>query len=268
MIAPCDGVGACTYCEFKPNLPARSQGDYIERQERRRRGWRVRDADPRASNDRRVLADHAARERIAGELGANLGVEAGAGTGKTTVLVAAGRQACSPPARRPSISSSVITFTEKAAAELSTRVRDALERRASEADGEERERLLAAARDLYRCAHRDDPQLRDRRCCASGQSRPGIDPLFEVRRGPRRRPRRSTPPTSAFQDELLSATEPRRSTGRCAAVSVSRSCARRASMLNQYRYLLPLAHPRLDAGDGLAISASTSCARSPTSCGR
>ncbi len=44
----------------------------------------------------------------------------------------------------------MITFTEKAAAKLSTRVRDELERRASAtSDDEERQRLHRAARDLY-----------------------------------------------------------------------------------------------------------------------
>src|SRR4051794_11130676 len=93
------------------------------------------------------LADQEARERIVAGLGRNLCVEAAAGTGKTAVLVervtnllASGTVGVDELA--------VITFTEKAAAELSTRVRDALEVRASA--GDERERVLAAARDLYR----------------------------------------------------------------------------------------------------------------------
>jgi ATP-dependent exoDNAse (exonuclease V) beta subunit len=95
------------------------------------------------------LPDSEVRERIETDLDANLCVEAAAGTGKTTVLVkrvvnllASGRVRAEELV--------VITFTEKAAAELSTRVRDALEDRAAEAEPTERDRLLTAARELYR----------------------------------------------------------------------------------------------------------------------
>jgi ATP-dependent helicase/nuclease subunit A len=124
------------------------------------------------------LRDRAARQRITTGLDANLGVEAGAGTGKTTVLVdrvtnvlATGKAAVDELV--------VITFTEKAAAELSTRVRDALEKRAQHAEGEQRRRILAAARDLYR-GHIETIHsfatslLRERPVEAP------IDPLFEV----------------------------------------------------------------------------------------
>jgi ATP-dependent helicase/nuclease subunit A len=78
-----------------------------------------------------VLVDELARSRIVGELGANLCVEAAAGTGKTTVLVR--RVASLLAAGVVTVDEVVvITFTEKAAAELSTRVRDELERRAIE----------------------------------------------------------------------------------------------------------------------------------------
>ena len=125
-----------------------------------------------------LLSDQQARERIACELDANLVIEAGAGTGKTTVLVdrvtnllATGRVTADEVV--------VITFTEKAAAELSTRVRDALERRANAAEGEQRERLLQAARDLYRAEVETIHSfaatlLRERPVEAC------IDPLFEV----------------------------------------------------------------------------------------
>ena len=93
--------------------------------------------------------DQTARDEIITRLDRNACVEAGAGTGKTTVLVDRIVELVST--RRVTIDElAVITFTEKAAAELSTRVRDALERRAKAATGEQRERLLAAARDLYR----------------------------------------------------------------------------------------------------------------------
>ena len=98
----------------------------------------------------RALADRTARERIATELDANLGIEAAAGTGKTTVLVERVANVLATGASTVD-ELVVITFTEKAAAELSTRVRDALERaRAEERRRRSASRLLAAARDLYR----------------------------------------------------------------------------------------------------------------------
>lgn len=75
--------------------------------------------------------DHAARARIASELGETLFVEAGAGSGKTTMLVArivallAGGQA-------EMGGLAAITFTEAAAAELRERVRQALQEAAQD----------------------------------------------------------------------------------------------------------------------------------------
>ena len=124
------------------------------------------------------LKDQAARERITGDLDRNLGVEAAAGTGKTTVLVerivnllASGRVTADELV--------VITFTEKAAAELSARVREALERRAEAGDAHERERVLRAARELYQARietiHAFAASLLRERPVEAG-----IDPLFEV----------------------------------------------------------------------------------------
>ena len=70
--------------------------------------------------------DAAARGRIRGELGATLFVEAGAGTGKTTELVARIVALVGSGAELSTIAA--ITFTEAAAAELRERVRMALER--------------------------------------------------------------------------------------------------------------------------------------------
>jgi len=96
------------------------------------------------------LVDADARERIRSELDASLLVEAGAGTGKTTVLVR----------RLVEIFRSghatvdevvVITFTEKAATELAARVREDLEKaRDASVDENERGRLDDALRGLYR----------------------------------------------------------------------------------------------------------------------
>jgi ATP-dependent helicase/nuclease subunit A len=91
-----------------------------------------------------VLADQAVRDRLLGDLERTFFVEAGAGTGKTTIiverivnLVAAGRVRLEQLA--------AITFTEAAAAELRDRVREGLERAAAErAAPLERERCRQA----------------------------------------------------------------------------------------------------------------------------
>ncbi len=79
-----------------------------------------------------VLADSAAREAIAHQLDATLFVEAGAGSGKTTALVA--RLVALVEAGHDLAAVAAITFTEKAAAELRDRVRVALERAADDPD--------------------------------------------------------------------------------------------------------------------------------------
>jgi ATP-dependent helicase/nuclease subunit A len=192
-----------------------------------------------------MLRDQAARERIRTDLDANLVIEAGAGTGKTTVLVervtnllASGRVTADELV--------VITFTEKAAAELSTRVRDALEHRANTAAGEERERLLRAARELYRAEVETIHSfaatlLRERPVEA------GIDPLFEV-----------LDALAAgldfdkayerFQDELLS--EPIPELERALRRGLGLPELREAcDHLHTHRYLLPLNPHELDQDD-------------------
>ncbi len=127
------------------------------------------------------------------------------------------------PARRPCSSSGstnvlatgaatvdelvVITFTEKAAAELSTRVRDALERRAGRRQGEERERMLAAARDLYRC-HIETIHSFATSLLRERPVEAGIDPLFDVVDG-LAGSLSFDAAYEAFQDELLSTPQPR-----------------------------------------------------------
>jgi ATP-dependent helicase/nuclease subunit A len=97
------------------------------------------------------LSDRAARRRIQFRRKKNLFVEAGAGTGKTTALVArivtlvtAGRR---PLPMREIVA---ITFTEKAAAELKERLRKALEDLARDADakGEDAERYRRPLREI------------------------------------------------------------------------------------------------------------------------
>jgi ATP-dependent helicase/nuclease subunit A len=80
-----------------------------------------------------TLADREARERILRETRKTMFVEAGAGTGKTTALVGRIVAIVADGARIDQIAA--ITFTEKAAAELTDRVRQQLERAAA-GDGE------------------------------------------------------------------------------------------------------------------------------------
>jgi ATP-dependent exoDNAse (exonuclease V) beta subunit len=80
------------------------------------------------------LADDDARRRIIGDLGSELAVDAAAGSGKTTVLVA--RVVSLVESKLvPMRSIAAITFTEAAAAELRTRLRKELAK-AAEADPE------------------------------------------------------------------------------------------------------------------------------------
>ena len=97
------------------------------------------------------LADAGARSRIESDLGSNLCVEAGAGTGKTTVLV--GRVVALLRTGQATVDElAVITFTEKAAGELSARVRFALERALERPrlGDDERARVAKALTDLHR----------------------------------------------------------------------------------------------------------------------
>src|SRR5688572_28993415 len=90
------------------------------------------------------------RDRIRTELDTNLCVEAGAGTGKTTVLVE--RIAEILRTGHASVDEiAVITFTEAAAAELAARVRQRLEEALVAATGdEEHGRIHHALAGLHR----------------------------------------------------------------------------------------------------------------------
>lgn len=103
-----------------------------------------------------ALGDQAARDRISRDLAATLFVEAGAGTGKTTELV--GRIVALVRSGVSVDGIAAITFTEKAAAELSERVRRELERAATGHEryadflADERARCQEALPDLDRAA--------------------------------------------------------------------------------------------------------------------
>ncbi len=95
------------------------------------------------------LADQAARDRARTAHGASLAVEAGAGTGKTSLMVARILDGVTTGALRLD-RLAAITFTRRAAGELKSRLRARLAERIPGAEGEERARLVAAAAALPR----------------------------------------------------------------------------------------------------------------------
>jgi ATP-dependent helicase/nuclease subunit A len=100
---------------------------------------------------RRSLVDDVERTRLVSELDTTLFVEAGAGTGKTTAVVA--RIVAFVAAGRLSMERLVaITFTIAAAGELRVRVREGLERAAGDVERAEpeRDRCAVAASEVER----------------------------------------------------------------------------------------------------------------------
>ncbi|MGE0454005.1 MAG: UvrD-helicase domain-containing protein [Vicinamibacteria bacterium] len=101
-------------------------------------------------------ADQSVRDRVVTDFDTTFLLEAGAGTGKTTVLI--GRIVALIKSGRATIDRlAAITFTDPAAGELKLRLRDELEAAAAKQDGkdtkqarEEHERLKAAAASLDR----------------------------------------------------------------------------------------------------------------------
>ncbi len=187
----------------------------------------------------RPLGDQAARERIISDLDSNLCVEAAAGTGKTTVLV--NRVVNLLADGKVNVDQLVvITFTEKAAAELATRVRDVLETRAREASGNGNARLLAAARDLYR-AHIETIHSFATALLRERPVEAGIDPLFEVLEG-LAAGLEFDAAYERFQDGLLS--QPRPEVERALRRGLGLAELREAcEHVHEHRYLLPLSVP-------------------------
>jgi ATP-dependent helicase/nuclease subunit A len=125
------------------------------------------------------LADARARERISGEFGTTFFVEAAAGTGKTTELVR--RLVGLVRSGAGTLAQIVaVTFTEKSAGEMKLRLRGEIERARASAQGEERERLDDALRQLELARIGTIHAF----CMDILRERPleaRIDPLFEVR---------------------------------------------------------------------------------------
>ena len=131
------------------------------------------------------VADRAARDAVRTRLDETLFVEAGAGTGKTTVLVDRIVElvtADGPDLPVPMRSVAAITFTEKAAAELRDRVRGELEKQSRDESHRRRQRATAAS---TRSSRSTTP--RSARCTRSrsgssprSRSKPGLPPRIEV----------------------------------------------------------------------------------------
>jgi ATP-dependent helicase/nuclease subunit A len=125
-------------------------------------------------------ADRDVREAIRTELTANICVEAGAGTGKTTVLVDRIVEVLRVGHARAE-QLVVVTFTEKAAAELASRVRRGLEdaMREEAVDEGQRSRLAAAIRGLNH-AHIETIHAFAASLLRERPVEAGMDPGFEV----------------------------------------------------------------------------------------
>jgi len=121
--------------------------------------------------------DQADRERAAGDLSHSLSVEAGAGTGKTTLLVER-LLSLVRSGQAPLDQIAAITFTEKAAGELKIRLREALEKAALTSKGRELHLLSRALSDLERAPISTIHSF----CAGLLRERPieaAIDPNFE-----------------------------------------------------------------------------------------
>jgi ATP-dependent exoDNAse (exonuclease V) beta subunit len=131
-----------------------------------------------SASSRTLLVDHEDRTRIRTHLDTTLVVEAAAGTGKTTELVA--RMVNTLAEGRARIGEIVaVTFTEKAAGELKLRLREEIEHAREQRLGEPRQRLEDAL------AHLEDAHVSTIHgfCADLLRERPveaDVDPRFEV----------------------------------------------------------------------------------------
>jgi len=206
-----------------------------------------------------VPVDHAVREQVRTRLGENLCVEAGAGTGKTTILVdrvVALLRAGLPPERLVAI-----TFTEKAAAELAARVRLAMqEAAATAADEHERAHLQRAAHDLTR-AHIETIHAFASSLLRERPLEAGLDPGFSVLEG--------VPAQVAFEDAWdawltaeLAADTPPRALLDAMNVGLAFPYVRQAAQqLHAHRDALPLAPPPPPPDIGGVFEAVSNAAR-------
>ncbi len=129
-----------------------------------------------------MISDQAARQRIVEQLGTSFAVDAGAGTGKTTLLIDR-LAAVLLQAEIPLSRVAAITFTDKAAGELVERLRQKLEKALAEGDPAEslkrKKLVLRALKDLEQA-----PVSTIHSFCSSilreYPIEAGIDPQFKV----------------------------------------------------------------------------------------
>ena len=124
----------------------------------------------------RKPTDQAVRDRVVSDFDTTLLLEAGAGSGKTTVLVSR-ILAILRSGRAPIDRVVAITFTEKAAGELKARLRDEIERAHRDRDGRRSRAAGPGARRSRARAGLDHPRLRRGCSCGSGPSRPASIPV-------------------------------------------------------------------------------------------
>src|SRR3954454_18844679 len=125
--------------------------------------------------------DHDVRERIRTDLGRNLFVEAGAGTGKTKVLVDRVVQLVATGTVSDIARLVAITFTEAAAAELRDRIRGELDKAAANIDfGDDERARCAAARARIDRATITTLHGFAQRILAEHPLDVGLAPVFEV----------------------------------------------------------------------------------------
>ena len=129
---------------------------------------------------RATPVDQDARQRARVELGTSFVLEAGAGTGKTTLLIERILSLVrSGEARLDEIAA--VTFTENAAATMKLRLREALERLRSETNADDAERERAA--EAFEMLERAQISTIHALCAAMLQERPlecGVAPGFRV----------------------------------------------------------------------------------------
>jgi ATP-dependent helicase/nuclease subunit A len=193
-----------------------------------------------------ATTDQDARDRIRLSLDESLCIEAGAGTGKTTALVA--RVVNVLRTGRATVDQiGVITFTEAAAAELSSRVREALEQAlADEPDATAREHLHEALTGLYR-AHIETIHAFATTLLRERPVEAGLDPAFEVADNLAAQLAFDTA-YDDFQTGLLNGSVPEvgAALSRGFGVSQIRSLA---DVINRHRSLLPLQLDPVKAAD-------------------
>ena len=219
-----------------PDRARRSDED----QGRRTRAWPICSRHGRSSEaaDRRRRRASASRR----DLDVSMCVEAGAGTGKTTMLVQADRRPAAHrtrddrPARRDHL------HREGGGRAVGARALRAGGGGRGAASGDERAAPRdGAARPAPR-ARADDPRVR-RRPAARAPGRGGDRPAVHGARGPRRLAglRRGLPDAGST---TCWHRRGRRWRWRCAAASSCATCAQVAEIVHQHRHVLPLAADR------------------------